>query len=103
MLVVGLGVAVVEGIEVLGLVAAMPAVEGASFFPQPQAIQLGELQLDDPQPPVLQPLLVSATPTTRPAVKVRTKEGRNKVQCMIRNPFPDPPLFRAALSGETGD
>ena len=94
-LVVGLGVAVLDGSEVLGFVDAMPAVEGASFLPQ--AIQLGLDQL-----PILQPVLVRVRPTVSPRASERTTWVRNILQC-IRGILSQTHRFPRRLIGETGE
>ena len=99
-LVVGLGAAVLEGSEVLGFVEAMPAVDGASFLPQ--AIQPGDDHPEEPQPPILQPVLVKAMPTVSPKASERTIRVRGNMQYIVGSPFPNPPVPRR-LFGETGD
>jgi len=91
---------VLEGSDVLGLVEAIPAVEGASFFPQ--AIQLGDDQLDDPQPPVLQPVVVSAVATVSPRANERTIRERDNVQCIV-GVLSQTHRFSAPPVGETGE
>ena len=89
-----------EGSVVLGLVEAIPAVEGASFLPQ--AIQLGEDQLDEPQPPILQPVVVRAMPTVSPRANDRTIRVLDIVQCIV-GILSQTHRFPRRLVGETGE
>lgn len=80
-LVVGLGVAVLDGRVVLGFVAAIDPVEEVSFLPQ--AIQPGEAQPPEPQPPTLQPVVEIAVPTATLNTRERNIRERDVVHCMI--------------------